>query len=288
MPGENKLGFGDLVLCPATLGSPSLEEHVRAAAAGGFDGVSLRPWQLTGACERLGSMNAVKRVIDDSGLRVADLDALMDWVDDPEYRLPSYLPADLLLPRSQVVELALAVEAQSMNVVDISGVDRDWQLMSDSFASVCDEMAAHGMGAYIEFFFGSMMNDVDATARVVAGAGRENGGILVDTFHFHRGPDDGATQLARHADRVRMMHVNDAGAEPWADQWAERQHGRLLPGSGTIDLVGILRTVQDAGGDPPIGVEVNNDALHAMPADEAAILAGDAIRSVLADVAARP
>ena len=78
MEKKVKLGFGDLVLCPATLGSPTLEDQARAAVAGGFAGLSVRPWQLLDARDRLGSMGAVKRVVDDSGLRVVDLDALMD------------------------------------------------------------------------------------------------------------------------------------------------------------------------------------------------------------------
>jgi sugar phosphate isomerase/epimerase len=284
MEKKVKLGFGDLVLCPATLGSPTLEDQARAAVAGGFAGVSVRPWQLLDARDRLGSMGAVKRVVDDSGLRVVDLDALMDWVDDPDYRLPSYLPADLLIPRPQVMDLAVWLDAQSLNVVDISGVERDWGLMSHSFASVCDETARHGMTTYIEFFFGSMMSDLATTARVVDGAARPNGGILLDTFHFHRGPGDSADQLRQYAPRVRMLHLNDAGAVPWADQWAERQHGRLLPGTGSIDLVATLRAVRDGGGGAPVGVEVNNDALHAMDPADAARLAGDAARSVLAQL----
>ncbi len=286
MHQDVRLGFGDLVLCPATLGSPSLEDHAQAAAAAGFEGVSLRPHQIIDARRRLGSLDAIGRVLDDLGLRVADLDALMDWVRDPDYQLPAYLPDGLLIPRQEVFELALGVGAQSLNVVDISGVQRDWELMSESFAAVCDEAASYAMTTYIEFFYGSMMNDVATTARVVAGAGRENGGILLDTFHYHRGPGDGPAQLAQHAARVRMLHVNDAGSERWSDQWAERQHGRLLPGAGSTNLVETLRTVRDAGGNPPIGVEVNNDALHAMAPIEAATLAAQATRSVLEALAA--
>jgi sugar phosphate isomerase/epimerase len=140
------------------------------------------------------------------------------------------------------------------------------------------------MNAYIEFFYGSMLDSIASTARVVAGAGRKNGGILVDTFHFHRGPDEVAAQIALFGQEVRMLHVSDAAARPWDDQWAERQHGRLLPGTGCIDLVGILRAVRNGGGGAPIGVEVNNDALHAMPARDAGRAAAQAIRSVLAQV----
>ncbi len=281
MTDDGRLGFGDLVLCPATLGSPTLEDHVKAAADAGFAGVSLRPRQIVDATQRLGSLDAVKRVIDDCGVQVADLDALMDWIDDPDYRLPPQF-AGRMVPRAEVIDLALAVDARALNVVDISGVEREWPLMSESFADVCDELAGHGMSAHIEFFHGSMMKDVATTATVVDGAARPNGGILVDVFHYHRGPPDGPAQLARHASSVRMLHVSDAAAQPWSDQWAERQHGRLVPGTGAIDLVATLRTVRDGGGNPPIGVEVNNDELHAMPPLEAATRVADATRAVLA------
>ncbi|HWD25005.1 MAG TPA: sugar phosphate isomerase/epimerase [Acidimicrobiales bacterium] len=282
---SSELGFGDLVLCPATLGSPSLEVLVQAASAAGFQGVDLTPEQILDAQPRLGALDAVKRAVNDAGLRVT-MGALKDWINDPSFRLARRYAASRIVPRAQVFELAEAMGVQILNVTDLSDIDRDWKLVSDSFASVCDEAAQYGIVATIEFCFGRMMNDLDTTARIIEGAGRENGGILLDTFHYHRGPVDGAAQLERHASRVRMLHVSDTAMWPWSDQRAERQHGRLLPGTGTTPLIEILRAVRDAGRNSPIGVEINNDALHAMPPVEAAKLAAAATRSILERVAA--
>jgi sugar phosphate isomerase/epimerase len=283
MDDSGRLGFGDLVLCPATIGATAtLEDCVAAAVSGGFAGLSVRPRQVLDAQRRMGSLAAVRRLIDDSGLRVADVDALMDWVQDAEYRLPAYLPADLLIPRAVVVDVAAGIGAQSLNVVDISGVERDWTLLADSFASVCGEVATAGLVAHVEFFRGSMVDSMGAAARLVRGAGQPNGGICIDTFHLHRGPDDVAEQLTANGSLVRMLQVNDAAATPWADQWAERQHGRLLPGDGAIDLVGVLRGVRSVDAAAPIGIEVNNDALHALGPTDAGRAAGRAMRTLLA------
>jgi sugar phosphate isomerase/epimerase len=81
-----------------------------------------------------------------------------------------------------------------------------------------------------------------------------------------------------------MLQVSDAAATPAADQWRERQAGRLLPGEGVVDLVDILTMVRDAEVSGPIGLEVNNAELHRLPPRVAAQRAADAMRSVLSQL----
>ena len=60
--------------------------------------------------------------------------------------------------------------------------------------------------------------------------------------------------------------------------------GILVPFAPSLPALVALRAVRDGGGGAPVGVEVNNDALHAMDPADAARLAGDAARSVLAQL----
>ena len=56
---------------------------------------------------------------------------------------------------------------------------------------------------------------------------------------------------------------------------------RLLPGDGSFDLVGLVRTLDRIGCRAPIGVEVYSDALATLPVDEIARTTADATRRVL-------
>jgi sugar phosphate isomerase/epimerase len=61
-------------------------------------------------------------------------------------------------------------------------------------------------------------------------------------------------------------------------------HARLLPGEGEADPAGMLRDLDAAGCRAPVGIEVFSDRLNALPAREAAKLAADAGRALLAAV----
>jgi hypothetical protein len=56
---------------------------------------------------------------------------------------------------------------------------------------------------------------------------------------------------------------------------------RLLPGDGSFDLVTAIRELDLIGGLSWIGPEIMSPALEAMPAAEAAALAGDRVRALL-------
>jgi sugar phosphate isomerase/epimerase len=58
---------------------------------------------------------------------------------------------------------------------------------------------------------------------------------------------------------------------------------RRLPGEGDLDLVGFLRTLEAMGVDCPVSVELFNPGFQALPAEEAARLAHDATRAVIAE-----
>jgi sugar phosphate isomerase/epimerase len=63
-------------------------------------------------------------------------------------------------------------------------------------------------------------------------------------------------------------------------------HARLLPGEGSIDLAGLIRTLDAIGSIAPIGVEVLSDRLNALPEQTASEQAITAVRKVLADALA--
>ena len=65
-------------------------------------------------------------------------------------------------------------------------------------------------------------------------------------------------------------------------------HERLPPGRGVIDLVGLVRTLREAGSVAPLTVEVFNDELWAshLP-DVLAQLLGDAARALMVEASER-
>jgi sugar phosphate isomerase/epimerase len=105
--------------------------------------------------------------------------------------------------------------------------------------------------------------------RIVAAAGHENGGILIDPIHFDRAGGDAGEISGVPRARFRYMQLCDAPAERPTDTEGllhQARAERLMPGDGGLDLTGILRAVP---ADLPIGLEIPMETLaRTVPAVE--------------------
>jgi len=117
---------------------------------------------------------------------------------------------------------------------------------------------------------------------IVQQAGRPNGGIMLDTWHHFRSGHGSEELLTLPPEAIAAIQINDASPEPADNIVDETMHGRLLPGEGAIDLIGIIRALDIIGCQAPIGVEVPSDELKKLPPFEVARRAGDAARAILA------
>ena len=108
----------------------------------------------------------------------------------------------------------------------------------------------------------------------------------MDRWHACRGtPDPAARGAAGGAGSVGVQ-LNDAPRAAEADVLDESLHRRLLPGAGELDVVGLVRLLDELGVEAPIGVEVFSDALAERPAADVARLAAEATRRLLASARA--
>jgi sugar phosphate isomerase/epimerase len=249
-----------------------LAETVRAASAAGFDGVSLYHRELVAARDTGWTDGAIVSLLDGEGIAVAEVDGIMRWL--PDERGPSV---------EQFVAGAAALGARSVSVIETAGhrvgADVPLEVVGEAFAVVCDRTAEFGLLAHLEYFPTSGIHDVTTAAAVALAAGRANGGVLCDLWHHVRGPDAGAPRFG--AAPVLCVQVGDVAAVPSDDLVHEMMHGRVLPGRGAADVVGLVRALRAGGCTAPMEVEVYSDDLAALDPVEAARRAHTALIDVL-------
>lgn len=164
----------------------------------------------------------------DTGIRVLDVEIL---------RLkPDTVVADF--------EKILAVGAEfGASELLVAGNDSDEQRMTQNFAELCDLAASYGLHPHLEFMPWTDARDLEQAVRIVEGAGRENGAVLVDAFHFDRSGSR-LEALARVApSRLRYAQLCDvAGPRPadMAEILRQARNERRFPGDGDCDLPGLL------------------------------------------------
>ncbi len=96
----------------------------------------------------------------------------------------------------------------------------------------------------------------------VAGHGAR---LLVDTWHFTRGPSTWADLARLPGEKIAYLQFTDVAAAGSADPVDETMNRRPLPGDGVADLQRFADQVRDNGFDGYVSVEVLNGSLRAQP-----------------------
>jgi sugar phosphate isomerase/epimerase len=271
MPGDETQrtpGPGDTVLCSGTLGSIPFAEKIEVAAGAGFSGLSVYHRESD-------QPEGVRRAVADAGLFLAELDGPSTWL--PDWGGPAAPPA------AEFVDRAFALGVRSLTIIEVTGVTPRLDVAVAAFADACDLAAQAGVLVHLEPFPWSGIRDFGFAADIVAGAGRSNGGILLDTWHLFRGPNRGTLPHGLDPTMVLGLQINDIRTTPNDSLPYEAMHDRLLPGAGAAAgrIPTLLHELREGGCLAPCGVEVFSDELAALPPAAIANAAFEALRRVM-------
>ena len=219
--------------------------------------------------------------VDAGALRAAARSRDLRWILDP---IVSWLPAGAAsrspfaaFSIADVARMAELLDAASMTAIALSSKPHETDQLAEAFADLCD--AVVDVDVHLEFMPMSVVTDVSFAWEVVQTAGRENGGIVFDTWHFLRGNPAVDALADVPGDRIFTVQVNDARAEPVGTLWEDTFH-RLLPGDGDFDLTSVMGVLESIGGLSWVGPEVFSDTLPELGATEAARVARERIERI--------
>lgn len=125
------------------------------------------------------------------------------------------------------------------------------------------------------------IHNLAALLELIDEVGHPNVGLMLDTFHWHCARETVADLAALPADRVVVVHVNDAPMDTPFGRLHVRE--RELPGqTGKIDLKGFMQALNQIGYDGPVTAEPTHDRWPATDDDVAASLTASAVRHAVA------
>jgi len=277
---SGELDRNDLVLCNGTLMHASFSQLVAAARAGGFQAISLfaSTYRRARDEDKL-SDSDMRNLLADNGLCIAELDPLLNWV--PGHVFPAGGPA-LDADEDTLYRIADALDARSVNVVWALPQRLPEAQLVDAFAALCTRAATRGLRMHLEFLPWSQVSDAATALAIVQRAGCANGGILFDSWHHFRGGAANAAIAQIPGQYYFAVQLNDAPLEASADLVAETMQSRLLPGEGAMELVDMIRQLDVAGCDAPLGIEVFSSALWRFAPEEIGRRAGASLRRIAA------
>ena len=258
-------------------------ERCARAAEAGMKGIGIWHADLAHILETRSHAD-IKQLLDDHGLRYLELEFIWGFFEDEgsEGRRESDEMKKLLL------DGAAALGAHHVKVGNIPGVPCELDLLTERYAELCADAAeiTDAVIAYEFMPFDVNVDNLGAALQVVEGAGAENGGLVIDTWHMAKlgiAPDD-LTRIP--LEYLTWMELSDGKHEWMDDHIEETTRFRKLPGEGEFDIRGYIRAAQEAGYDDAWGIEVLSDELRAEPIDEMYRHAFEATMSQFQPVAA--
>jgi sugar phosphate isomerase/epimerase len=275
------LGPADLSITASSLGHPPFPTLVDAASTAGFAGLSIWPEANYARARSEGfSDRDLRAILADHGMVVQDVDALVAWVGPDDPGPPYFIES----PRDTLFAAAEALGARFTNVLLVGSAGCSIDDAAETFAAMCDLAAEHGLVATYEFSYRGVVTTLTDAVAVIKAAGRDNGRLLIDTWHYHFGGSGLDALAAVPGDLVAAVQLNDVAAERPADIVDASLHHRLPPGEGVIGVTDFVRTLHDIESPAPLTIEVFNDELLEAngPHAFAATLA-DGLRGIVAD-----
>jgi sugar phosphate isomerase/epimerase len=252
---------------------------IEIAARAGYEFVGLRPIPVGARDEPLHPFATdrtwfarTKAALAATGVRLLDIEvARIIKEANPQ----DYLPA-----------IEAAAQLGGKHVLSSAWCD-DRRYIQDFFAELCGLAQPFGLSVDLEFVTWSGIRTLNEAADLVAAAGCENAGIVVDTLHFDRCHADVATLGSLPQEWFRFVQISDAPAKYSTEREELIRIGRgarLYLGEGGIDVASILRRLPAA----PLSIEIPNIAkLAALGPEQYARLCIETARSYLAASAYR-
>jgi 2-keto-myo-inositol isomerase len=264
-----------LALHTWTLDTTPLPDALRAANAAGWPAVELRRIDFARAAEAGQSADAVLDLVRASGLPVACVGGQLGWMfaNGPER-------ARLLAAMAESCRWARALGAPVvMSPVDMG--EGDVARAVAAVREVGDLGAAHGVRIALEApSQAKQLHTLDRVRELIARAGHPSCGLLVDTYHLHRGggglravEDLGPGEIAY----VQYSDVPASGLVPG------QALDRLPPGQGIVPFRDFFRLIAESGYAGHCSYEAPNPAAWARDPVTVAREALAATRAVLPD-----
>jgi sugar phosphate isomerase/epimerase len=247
-----------------------LSERLPVAAAAGYSGIGLMRSDLLSIRQRY-DFPTIRSMLADHGMKYLELEFLVGWIADGDELAESEVVFNDMLEAAENLDVRHVKVGPDMNATE-------WPIehMAERFAGLCDRAAAAGTSVSLELMPWSNITDIETAVAVVDGAGRANGGLLLDIWHIARGGISYAEIADIPAGLVNYVEINDADTELVGTLLEDTLNHRKFCGDGDLDVPRFLDVLAAYGYNGPFGIEIISEQQRARPYAD---VANDAIRT---------
>jgi sugar phosphate isomerase/epimerase len=242
------------------------QDRVEQAAKAGFKGMGLWHRDVAHVLQKH-SLQEMKRILEDNGMKYIELTVLLDWFMEPGERRKASDDR-----RKFFLSVAETIGLWNLRVSDSRRTPCPPERLAEEFALLCKEAALRGARVTYEISPFSNVDSLQSALRMVKSAGAKNGGILFDIWHIVKLGIPFEKVWEFPSEHFFGLEINDGYVHnpPTPDLMQETANHRRLCGDGEFDLKGFLAYLPKSQYTGPVGVEVCSQELRSLPLNEAA------------------
>jgi sugar phosphate isomerase/epimerase len=236
-----------------------LRALVRGASAAGFRLIGPDLRSIDAFRQSGGQPKELTDLLETLGLRCFEMTTLVIGPDPAT--ATSRLGQFAALPSALRPEWAVTI----VNCPDDEAVDQ-----LETAARMLDEM---GIGVALEFAPHLAMHSLTHARALLHQLPAVRAGVLIDTWHFFRGPNSWAELDEIPREEVAYVHFDDSLPMHTNDLVNETGEQRTMPGDGEFELTKFVAYMHEKGFDGVVSIEVLSDRLRDLDPEDFARLA---------------
>ena len=228
-------------------------EKIDIAARTGYSAIELWTEELTGFEQSGRSLSELRRILEDSGLAVASVITLSDWMQSRGFhKEAAFREARRRLGQAATVGAAHMVASPVPDAPHL-----DIPLAAARYRELLEEGEAFGVRPAMEFLgFQRNVFQLEQALAIVRQADHPHGCLVLDPFHLYRGGSGFGGVPDLSSKTIAVCHFNDAPASP--PQFEQTDADRVYPGDGILPLKAFLRDLDATGDGGYLSLELFN------------------------------
>jgi sugar phosphate isomerase/epimerase len=234
-------------------GNPGLHFYVEIASRAGYDGIEVWVRDVQAALEAGHSVSALKKFIEDHGLKVENAIGFAPWMTEGESGFKQM---------QQEMQMLAGIGCHRI-AAPPAGVPSDKELdlfaAGEKYRKLLALGRETGVMPQLEFWGASpVLWHLGQVLMIAAVADDADARILPDVYHMFRGGSGFNALKMLRGELIEVFHMNDYPASKAREEQGDSD--RVYPGDGSAPIRSILTDLNLMGGEKVLSLELFNRA----------------------------
>ncbi|MDR2469644.1 MAG: sugar phosphate isomerase/epimerase [Tannerella sp.] len=231
-----------------------VEEQIKLAASAGFDGIELWISDLNRFAETGGNLNDLRKLMEDSQLRLENIIAFANWISNDPQQSASGM-------EQMKREMTCAAQLGGHHIAAAGGgldvfVPENMDMYGRQFAEINRIGQSLGVTPLLELWGHGTLNKQWKVMAIAAESRCASACFLLDFYHLHAGGNSFGSLSLLNGTRLPVFHINDYPGDIPAENLKDSD--RVYPGDGVCPFNEVIPLLYHTGFRGAFSLEIFN------------------------------